>query len=265
MTSDAHGPSFPALFDLTGRHVLLTGGLGLLGTAIATTLEQAGALVTVLDIREAPDRERSLACDLSNLDDIRRTSADVENRWGPVDILVNNAASQGTTGRYFDLPEDYEPGTWREVLSVNLDAVFWLSQVVGGRMAARGRGCVINTTSIYASDMGVDHRIYPEPDAQTARMNSPVSYSAAKAGVVGLTRYLAAYWAPAGVRVNAVAPGGVEAGQPLSFQQAYAGRVPLGRMGRPEDIVGAYAFLASEAAGYVTGQVLYVDGGLSCW
>ncbi len=260
MVADVRG-----LFDLRSKHVLLTGGLGLLGTAIVGALEEHGADVTVLDLRVDGERERSVACDLADVGAIQQAVGEVEERWGPIDILINNAATRGSRGRYFDLPDDYEPETWHEVLSVNLDAVFWMSQAVGTRMAARSGGCIINTASIYSSDMGVDHRIYPVPDGSTARMNSPVAYSAAKAGVVGLTRYLAAYWGSAGVRVNAVAPGGVEAGQPASFQAAYAQRVPLGRMGRPQDMVGSYVFLAADAAAYVTGQVLYVDGGLSSW
>jgi NAD(P)-dependent dehydrogenase (short-subunit alcohol dehydrogenase family) len=149
------------------------------------------------------------------------------------------------------------------VLAVNLDGVFWMSKTVGTLMAKRGTGSIINTTSIYASDMGVDQRIYPSGTSE--RMNAPASYSASKAGVVGLTRYLATYWGAEGIRVNAVAPGGVLAGQPEAFQAAYSSRVPLGRMANPEDLVGAYTFLASPAAAYITGQCLYVDGGLSAW
>lgn len=250
------------LFDLNDRHILVTGGLGLLGSAIVGALEGHGAAVTVLDRLPTPDGFRGVQCDLASVDDIRASVSRVEDAWGPVDTLINNAASRGTTGRYFDSVEDYEPKTWAEVIQINLDAVFWMSQAVGSRMAQRGSGSIINTASIYASDMGVDQRIYP---TGPERMNSPVAYSASKAGVVGVTRYLAANWASAGVRVNAVAPGGIEAGQPESFQLAYANRVPMGRMGTPADVVGAYVFLASAASGYITGQCLYVDGGLSCW
>ena len=144
-----------AMFDLTDRHVLVTGGLGLLGAAIVDALQCHGASVTVLDRLPALDGVRAVQCDLSSVEDIRAAVSNVEEMWGPVDTLINNAASRGTRGRYFDSVEDYEPETWAEVVDVNLDAVFWMSQAVGSRMAERGSGCIINTASIYASDMGV--------------------------------------------------------------------------------------------------------------
>ena len=251
-----------SLFDLSERHILVTGGLGLLGSAIVDALMMHGAAVTVLDRLPASNHAQAVQCDLNSVKDIRAAVGEVEEMWGPVDTLINNAATRTETGRFFDSVEDYEPETWSEVLNVNLGAVFWMSQAVGSRMATRGSGCIINTASIYASDMGVDQRIY---SALQDRMNAPVAYSASKAGVVGVTRYLATYWASSGIRVNAVAPGGIEAGQPESFQLAYADRVPMARMGKPVDVVGAYVFLASPAASYITGQCLYVDGGLSCW
>lgn len=253
----------PSLFNLTGLHAVVTGGSGMLGTAIGQALESHGAVVTSLDLGSTSGAPGFVHCDLSDRDDIQRAVELIERDRGPIDILINNAASRGSGGRFFDAVEDYQPETWNEVLAVNLDGVFWMSQAVGTLMAQRGSGCIINTSSIYSSDMGVDQRIYPGTDEP--RMNAPASYSASKAGVIGLTKYLATYWGAAGVRVNAVAPGGVEAGQPESFRAAYADRIPLGRMATPGDLVGAYVFLASPSASYITGQCLYVDGGLSSW
>lgn len=251
------------MFDLTGLHALVTGGNGLLGQAIVGGFEKQGAHVTTLDLSSSAGPRPFIACDLSNDDDVERAVEIIEDQHGPIDVLVNNAASRGSAGRFFDSVEDYDRRTWDEVLAVNLDGVFWMSRTVGTLMARRGTGSIINTTSIYASDMGVDQRIYPSGTSE--RMNAPASYSASKAGVVGLTRYLATYWGSEGIRVNAVAPGGVLAGQPEAFQSAYSARVPLGRMANPEDLVGAYTFLASPAAAYITGQCIYVDGGLSAW
>ena len=253
----------PGLFNLTGLHAVVTGGNGMLGRAILDALELHGATVRALDLASSSGDRPFVACDLSEYDDIRQTVERVERDYGPIDILVNNASSRGTDGRFFDSVENYQRQTWDDVLAVNLDGAFWMSQSVGSRMAARGSGCIINTTSIYASDMGVDHRIYTTGGG--SRLNAPASYAASKAGVVGLTRYLATYWGDVGVRVNAVAPGGIEMDQAASFQAAYAARVPLGRMAAAGDVVGAYVFLASPAASYITGQCLYVDGGLSAW
>jgi NAD(P)-dependent dehydrogenase (short-subunit alcohol dehydrogenase family) len=251
------------LFDLTGLHAVVTGGNGLLGRAIVECFEGSGALVTVVDLKASQGAEAFVPCDLSSHEEISRSVAFIESNIGPIDVLVNNAASRGNSGRFFDSVEDYQQQTWDDVLAVNLDAVFWMSRAVGSLMAQRGTGSIINTSSIYASDMGVDQRVYPSGSSE--RMNAPASYSASKAGVVGLTRYLATYWGSAGLRVNAIAPGGVLAGQPESFQSAYAARVPLGRMASPSDLVGAYTFLASPASAYITGQCIYVDGGLSAW
>lgn len=249
-------------FDLSGQHILLTGGSGLLGRPIAALLTELGATITNLDISGSSSLVRTVQCDLSDSYRLREAVADIVATWGPIDTLINNAASRGSAGRFFDAVEDYDPKTWSEVLSVNLDAVFWMSQIVGSGMAQRGSGCIINTASIYGSDLGVDQRIYP---SGFPRMNAPASYAASKAGVIGLTRYLAAYWGSSNIRVNAVAPGGIENGQPVAFREAYSDRIPMGRMADASDIVGVYAFLASSASRYMTGQCLYVDGGLSCW
>ena len=255
-------------FSLDGKHAVITGGLGKIGLEIICALLDYGAKVTVVDNASSsntPVEVDLVHCDLADSSRIPELAADLEAAYGSVDVLINNAASRGSQGRFFACVEDYDSATWAEVMSVNLDAAFWMSRAFGTRMALRGSGCIINTTSIYASDMGVDQRIYPPTNLPAERMNAPAPYAVSKAGLVGLTRYLATYWAMSGVRVNAVAPGGVEAGQPESFVSAYSARVPMGRMARSEELVGAYLFLASNASSYVTGQVIYVDGGLSSW
>ncbi|MDA9802791.1 SDR family oxidoreductase [bacterium] len=256
------------LFSLDGKHAVITGGLGLIGLELVGAMLDYGARVTILDngsSTKTPTDVELIQCDLADAGLIPGIAADVDASRGPVDILINNASSRGSQGKFFASVEDYDPTTWAEVMDVNLGAPFWTSCAFGSRMALRGMGSIINTSSIYASDMGVDHRIYPAAKRHSDRMNAPASYAASKAGLVGLTRYLATYWAVSGVRVNAIAPGGVEAGQPESFRAAYSARVPMGRMAHSEDLVGAYIFLASDAASYVTGQVIYVDGGLSSW
>jgi len=132
-------------------------------------------------------------------------------------------------------------------------------------MIAQGRGgSIVQTASIYGI-MAPDDRIYEGSHYLGRQINTPAVYSASKAGVVGLTRYLAAYWAKHGIRVNTLTPGGVESGQNEEFKRRYSARVPMGRMARAEEMVAALVFLASEASSYVTGQNLIVDGGLQAW
>ncbi|MNE66431.1 2-dehydro-3-deoxy-D-gluconate 5-dehydrogenase [compost metagenome] len=148
---------------------------------------------------------------------------------------------------------------------MNIDAMFIVAQTVGKYMIQQGTGgSIIQTASIYGM-LGPDHRIYEGSSFMGRPINSPAVYSASKAAVYGLTRYLATYWAGYGIRVNAVTPGGIESGQNDIFQQKYSSRTPLGRMARPDEIVGAFIFLASDASSYVTGQNMIIDGGLSAW
>ncbi|MFN7610803.1 MAG: SDR family oxidoreductase, partial [bacterium] len=128
----------------------------------------------------------------------------------------------------------------------------------------KGGGSIIQTASIYGI-MAPDQRIYEGSEYMGGAINTPAVYSASKAGVVGLTKYLASYWGAKRVRVNTLTPGGVESGQNERFIEQYSARVPLGRMAQAEEMVGALVFLASDAASYITGHNLVVDGGLSAW
>jgi NAD(P)-dependent dehydrogenase (short-subunit alcohol dehydrogenase family) len=142
--------------------------------------------------------------------------------------------------------------------------LFLVSQAIGTLMARRGAGSIVHTGSIYGL-MGPDHRIYEGSEYLGSTISSPPVYSASKGGVIGLTRYLATYWAKDGVRVNAVTPGGIQSGQNDEFQKRYGARVPMGRMAQADEVAAGVLFLASDASSYVTGQNLHVDGGLSAW
>ncbi len=283
MTADAPANAAAAgtyrgLFDLTGRVALVTGGAGILGHRFAAALADFGAAVAVVDLdgsaAEALAADLNsrfgtptlaVACDVSQPDLVAAMAARVEAELGPADILLNNAASKSDDpAAFFATPEDYDLETWRQVMAVNLDGLFLVAQKIGAGMAERGRGSIIQTASIYGL-LAPDQRIYEGSDYEGRPINTPPVYSASKAGVIGLTRHLAAQWAPRGVRVNALVPGGVESGQNETFKQRYAARVPLGRMARADEMPGAVIFLASDASSYVTGQALAVDGGLSAW
>lgn len=274
-----HMGDYRQLYELSGRVALVTGGAGILGQATTAALAEHGANVAVVDI----DAERvgivaadlateygvqtvGVACDVSDPASVREMVDRVEGELGPIRILHNNAATKGRDlAKLFATVEDYEPAVWRDIMAVNLDGLFYVSQQVGSLMAERGAGSIVHTASIYGATMGPDQRIYEGSEYMGRPINTPAVYSASKGGVVGLTLYLATYWASRGVRVNALTPGGIASGQNDEFARRYSARVPLGRMAKVEEIAAALLFLASDASSYITGQNLHVDGGLSAW
>ena len=262
-------------FRLDGRTALVTGGAGILGRGFAQGLVSAGAQVAIVDIDEAAAiaaaaaigaQAVGFACDVSNPESVMACVSAVKGRFGSIDILHNNAATKTKDPRKFFTPfEEYSLEAWREVMSVNIDGMFLMAQAVGKEMIKQGRGgSVIQTASIYAL-VGPDPRIYEGSNYLGGPINTPAVYAASKAAVVGLTKWLATHWATSGIRVNCLVPGGVSSGQNSTFDDQYSNRVPLGRMARADEMVPALLYLASDAASYVTGQVLAVDGGWTCW
>ena len=264
------------LFDLTGRVVVLIGGAGILGTRMAHALANHGASVVVAD-RDA-DRAQEVAelvakssgsntvrgygCDNTSREQLVALYSQVELEMGDINILVNNAATKTTN--FFEPFETFPTEDWDEVMAVNLKGVMLGCQVFGSAMAERGSGSIVNTLSIYGI-VAPDQRIYEGSLYEGRGINIPAVYSASKAGVLGLTKYLATYWGHKGVRVNAITPGGVFSGQNEKFVQSYSARVPLGRMAQQDEMSGALIYLASDASSYVTGQNIVVDGGLTTW
>ncbi|MDB5912321.1 MAG: short-chain dehydrogenase/reductase, partial [Ramlibacter sp.] len=153
---------------------------------------------------------------------------------------------------------------WNEVMAVNLTGAMLCAQAFGAPMAQRGSGAIVNTLSIYGI-VAPDQRIYEGSEYLGRPINTPAIYSASKAGLWGLTQYLASYWGGKGVRVNAITPGGVFSGQNETFVRNYSQRVPLGRMASSDDIVNGMLFLASDASSYLNGHNLVVDGGWTVW
>jgi len=265
-------------FSLADRVAIVTGAAGLLGRRHCHALAAVGARVVAVDVRAEACAELarelvdvhggvtwSWACDVADAHAVETLCREVVGWSGRIDVLVNNAglddkveASAGPV-RF----EDYPLALWERSLRVNLTGPFVCCQKIGARMAEQGGGSIINIASTYGI-VAPDQSLYRDGDGRQAFIKS-AAYPAAKAAVLALTRYLAAYWGAAGVRVNALSPGGVQNGQDPAFVSRYAARTPLGRMACPDDYEGALVFLAGDGSRYMTGANLVVDGGFTAW
>lgn len=236
------------LFDLTGKVAVVTGASGFLGRHFVKALEQAGARVIGVDVKSPAEK--------LDITDEKAVEAWVEKQE-KIDILVNSAANQSTK---FCPLEEFSLSEWEAEMKVNLTGTFLMSRAVGQQMAKQKSGSIINISSIYGV-VGPNFSIYKG----TAIKGTPLVYSVTKAGIIGMTKYLASYWGAKQVRVNAITPGGVYNQQDKKFVANYSQHVPLGRMAQPKDLLGALIYLASDASSYVTGQNLMVDGGWTAW
>jgi gluconate 5-dehydrogenase len=253
---------------------VVTGGARNLGYDMALALAEAGAEVaitsrTLADAKKAAEAIRAatsrrvfpLACDVRNEKQVVRMVDRVLAEFGKIDILVNNAGNVLSTPDEACL-EKRPLKLWQHTLDVNLTGVFLCSRhVVAKAMKPAGRGVIIHIGST-AGIVGKDRRVY-----QGTKLGGvTLDYEAAKAGVINMTRDMAAYLAPDGIRVNCISPAGFERNQDPKFIKAYSATIPMGRMGQDgKEMKGAVVFLASEASSYVTGHNLVVDGGLTCW
>lgn len=270
--------NYRTAFDFDGKVVLITAGAGVLGPQFAAGFLEHNASVTIADINADatqktvaelvavhPDRVTGLVTDVSDPSSVSSMVAETVKTFGRIDILINNAAYFPDDFQSFFTPfEDYSLEQWRKVMAVNIDGMFLVAQAVGKQMLLQGGGTIIQTSSIYGL-LASDQRIYQGSEYLGSPINNPAVYSASKSAVIGLTRWLAAYWADKNIRVNAIAPGGVESGQNDVFTQKYGARVPMGRMARQNEMTSTVLYLASDASSYVTGQCIAVDGGLSAW
>jgi len=252
-------------FSLKNKTAYVTGAAGLLGSEICRALATAGAETIMLDVDEKKGKlleegltaEGCKACyehfDITNLQNIEFGCRDLLNKYHRMDVWVNSAYPR--TNDWGNTVENLSLESWQKNVDMHLNSTAWLNRAAAMIMKSQGNGSIINMGSTYGV-VGNDFTIYEDTD-----MTGPMAYSAIKGGIVNLTRYMASYFGPHNVRVNNVCPGGIFDHQNPIFVKKYSHKTPLKRMGKPDEIASVVLFLASDAASYITGATIMVDGG----
>ena len=269
-------------FDLTGRVAVITGGAGFLGREHARAIAGAGGTPVLVDVARTDPEGKAKALSLEIGSDVRGRSTDITRpeevralaEWvvatlGHVDILINNAANnpriEATSKTNWTRLECFPVEVWNADIAVGLTGAFLCAQAFGAQMAQQGTGVILNIASDLAL-ISPDQRIYRKAGVpEESQPAKPITYSVVKSGLVGMTRWLATWWADKGVRVNAISPGGVANDQPEEFVNRLTSLIPLGRMAAADEYRAAVLFLCSDASSYMTGANLVIDGGRTAW
>jgi len=272
-------------FSLENKNVLITGAAGLLGKEHAFAILEVGGKVILTDVtkKKLEDTKKILSSqfnpnsiliskmDVTKKQSIQKVSKDLSKSKIRVDVLINNAAINPKVGKKLNPAkkirfENLSPEDWNQELDVGLKGAFLCSQIFGTKMAADSKGGIILNISSDLSVISPDQRIYQlKGISEENQPVKPVTYSVVKNGLIGLTKYVATYWASKGVRCNALSPGGVLTDQDNEFIKKLNRLIPLGRMARKDEYRSTVQYLCSEASSYVNGQNIIVDGGRSIW
>ncbi len=269
-------------FDLQGKVAIVTGGAGMLGKEYCRAFIEASAHVVIADLQGGAAKDYAslistdgnpkaigVETDVTDKMSVQSMVTRTLDEFGRIDILVNNAALDPKfdtehASEHTNTFEDYPLELWNASVAVDLTGMFLCSQAVASPMLKQKSGVIINICSTYGV-VGPDQRLYEPDDPTKIRTYKPITYSVTKSAVLGLTRYLATYWAGKNIRVNALTLGGVFNEHDDEFVRRYSYRTPLGRMAEKSEYCGALLFVASDAASYMTGANLVVDGGWTAW
>lgn len=271
-------------FYISGRTVVITGGAGLMGYNHAEAVLSGGGIPVLLDIsEEALDFAKrrlfekfpagevvTYRSDITDRGALEKVCDELQKKYGHIDALINNAANnpkmEGNAKNMGAITfENFPLSMWGADISVGLTGSLLCSQVFGAQMAKQKSGVILNISS----DLGViapDQRIYRKPGLRDEEQTvKPVTYSVIKHGLIGLTKYVATYWAEKGVRCNALCPAGIENGQDEGFIRKLTNLVPMGRMATKDEYQSTVLYMISDASAYMTGATVIVDGGRTCW
>lgn len=271
------------MYDISGKVAIITGGAGMLGEMHAEAIAEAGGYPVLADINEKEAIKKAkiisekynvdsfgIGTDITKKTEVEALLDAVLKRFGQVDILINNAANDpkvkaNDENNVWSRFENFPVEQWNQDIAVGLTGAFLCTQVIGSQMARQRSGVILNISS----DLGIvapDQRIYFKEGLNNDKQPvKPVSYPVVKSALIGLTRYTATYWAEKGIRANTICFGGVQTDQPDDFLEKVTFRIPMGRMAQKDEYKGAILFLVSDASSYMTGSVLIVDGGRTCW